>query len=63
MKPDKCKTDCSFRLRAPRCSECGRLEFETWALKERKGQLYCERCLLNTPEKLAYEKWFVEPHS
>lgn len=48
---------------AVRCCECGRTETETWGLKERRGKIYCERHLLNTPEKRAYEEQHVDPHS
>lgn len=43
---------------ALRCSECGAEcpDYECW---ERRGKLYCIRHLLDTPEKRAYEQWFV----
>lgn len=41
-----------------RCVDCGRK-----AVFERRGQFFCEEHLLSTPDRLAYERWFVEPNS
>lgn len=38
------------------CCECGVETPEIW---ERRGKLYCIRHFLDTPEKRAYEQWFV----
>ena len=44
------------------CSECG-ARCPDWEAYERRGMIYCAHCLLNTADKRAYEKWFVEPNS
>jgi hypothetical protein len=53
------------------CCECGikQDEWYDWAggsfanIYERRGKPYCDSHLMDTPEKRAYERWFVDPNS
>jgi DNA-directed RNA polymerase subunit RPC12/RpoP len=47
-------------LRHYKCSECS-AERPDYMILERRGQLFCEKCVANTAEKKAYEQWFVRP--
>lgn len=46
-------------MRRYRCSDCG-VERPDYSIFERRGQLFCENCLLDTADKRAYERWFVK---
>jgi hypothetical protein len=53
------------------CCECGIKEGEwsNWAgggypqFYERRGKTYCDEHLLDTADKRAYERWYVDPNS
>jgi hypothetical protein len=45
-------------MRRYTCSDCG-AERPDYSIYERRGCLLCQRCLLNTADKVAYERWFV----
>jgi hypothetical protein len=46
-------------MRQYSCCEC-KIERPDYMIYERRGQLYCPRCMLNTAEKRAFERWFVD---
>jgi DNA-directed RNA polymerase subunit RPC12/RpoP len=45
-------------MRHYKCSDCG-AQRPDYSIFERRNNLYCNNCLLNTAEKRAYERWHV----